>query len=213
MRFVILAMLVLIQSSCAGVIGLENLDKKGQPRDPLLLAVMPEMEALPGISYIGIDTVSAAETRAVNETWDFMQRIGLETNEDWMKASIEGQKVLSFIPLSIGDIRARVQKDWDNKTVAPDISSSGPVIVAREKPNAEKFLSMMEQDLNAMTVPQLTQLRVNFTVGLMLNQAIAQNDASVGGIPIEILQMNIEMLARGRQAINDELTKRGVTEL
>ncbi len=197
-------------SSCLGI------EKPDESKLAILLAAAPRYAvpgAIAGIPNTPFASVSQREETTITEMFEQVEeQIGWKTTDDWARSTQTALEIMQSKPMSNAEMDAYVEATLRGEN--PERPQFDVMeMIEREKINGEEFASALIGDLDGMSTEDLIQTRIRLTLGLALNQTVAQNNAQENGMPLELLKNNVLILSKARDAVNAELQKRGVTGL
>lgn len=187
-----------------------NQDKKEQKLNIIEQATktpttLPNVDNLQGINQ----TIEEKEKIVIQSAFDEASTLDYKTKEDWTQASERAYEFLSVNLIPDSEMEAFIKKDLRGESPARTVDSK-EVVIQREKQTGEEFATHTISEIPKLSNEELIQARLKTTLSITINETFKLNNSELKGLPVELLENNIQILAKIRNAINVELQARGV---
>lgn len=160
-----------------------------------------------------LPVISKNESDAIESFLKEMADLDLMTDVSLKKMSVEAWETIRFSPMSDYEIDDKIYREMLGENVPIKVVSSTSELLQKESNHADAFFERIENDFPNLSIENLISLREKLTISLITIRLQLDYRDETDGIPDEFLIMTRTKTVAFRQKVNEELLKRGVTNL
>jgi hypothetical protein len=180
------------------------------PYTPADLGITPPDAGTP---LAVLPVISEKEREKITLMITDMEAMGMLTDAYWKSAGNAARKSLEFVPVSNAQLDAKIDSALNGTVYTPPKVPTKEELLKQNEIFADHFYAELASRLPELSDEKLIIYRHQQTLALVTNRMLQDYQNTDEGLPVEFILLSRRKIAAFRDLINEELVRRGVTNI